>query len=706
MAIISSRFLPEFLTDLLPASPNQRVIFFDSVYLLLSDCTEASCALYEYAAGPLLHACVDLLLEADITETWFSLHKRAIGVAPDFAPFAAVLPRVQAVSTDATHLPGLLDLFECILRFEPINVPPPQLRYVVDFMCIVVTAAQRLLDGGPSDQVTFIWTQILEYSFDFFGQDAIVPFARRVFREFLESLPRMGADFPALVELASHLFGVAAGNDFANFGTFAARLLTVISHFVTLQGGDFKDGRLEQAVSAITQWEMPAISAMLRGGAAAPSPGLFYVIAYTSKTIRASVAGSLVPHLRAATPAAALSFIAKCCKYLAAWAGALLELAYALLPGHPTQGVEAVKSLARRFPALFAADPPRFLMPLLGPLADATHAHAERLIAAIFRVFPAVRCDIPAAAWERLGQLILPFFAALADARDFCSFRDFAVGILKAAQPACNPPFFHALGDAIAAVFRAAAESPRDLALLLEVLVVCLRQGVLGDPAPAFALALEVLRDGATPEVFAVFALCPQLVAPADLDGIRVNDDIRLLRALLEFFAVYCRERPDAFAQCVAPEWLFEMVSHADERVVVAALAVLEGVVALGGELLAATVARALAVVPALVLCRLPPHAIHAGLAVLVAIAAKPGGCAAVLEALWEIAGAADHWDQFAAAFRGDSDRCVLMTKVLAREVRALALSPNSAHAAGMCEWQPRWARMRRDNSPPARVAA
>jgi hypothetical protein len=705
MALVATRFVPELLADPGHMGANQRVVFFDAAYCLLSDCVATGAALCEYATGPLLRACVALLLEAEVTEAWFSLHRRAIGAAPDFAPFAAVLPRVRAAAADARHLPGLLDLFECVLRFEPINVPPPQLRYVVDFMCIALTAGQRLLlEGDRADMASFVWAQVLEYSFDFFGHECIVPFARRVFREFVEALPRMGADLPELVELAAHLFGQAARRDFANFGAFAARLLAVISQFVTLQGGDFKDARLERAIAAITQWEMPQISAMLRGGAATPSPGLFYVIAYASKGLRATVARSLVPHIGETTPAAALSFIAKCCKHLGPWAGALLEFAYALLPEHPTQGLEAVKSLARRFPRLFADDAERFLMPLLEPLAVATHAQAGHLIAAIFYVFPVVQCEIPTQTWERLGQLILPFFRALAEARDFCGYRDFAIAILKCAVPACNPPFFHALGDAIAAVFRGAAGSPHDLCLLLEVLVVCLRQGILADPAPAFEVALEVLREGPTAEVFALFAQCPHLVAPGHLEGVDVCEDIRLLCALLEFLAVYCRENPEAFAQCVMPDWLFELLEHSDERVVVATLGVLEGMLAVDGEQPTAIIARVLATVPSLMLCKLGNPSIAAGLSVLMTIAGKPGGIAAVLEAMSAIAGTSSIWDQFVTTFRGDTfDRLLVITQVLARDVRALALNPTSAQTTGIYECRV-W--MHDDKCESIRVAA
>jgi hypothetical protein len=677
MSIISAAFLPEFLSGVTFPVIGQTVVFLDSTYFVLSHYRfEPSCDLYEYATGPLLLVVAEVLGAAEVSETWFSLHSRAISFATDFHPFDPLLPRIKQMSTTPKHIPGLLDLFENVLCFEPINLAPEQLRYIVDLMRIVVGTARWLLaEGGNVAQASFVWTVIMDYSVDFFTRREVVPFAQRVFGEFIQSLPRMGEDFSLLVEQAGNLFGHAASRDFANFGVFAARILTIISTFVTEEGHDFKDDRLEKAIAAITGWEIPSISEALIAAARTPSPGLFYVIAYSAKSIRAAVAESLVPHIGLTRSSAVLSFIARCCKYLEPFAGPLIELTYEMLSDHPAQGVEAVKSLARRFPRLFAEDIERYVLPLLEPLTSTTPDRAERIIAAIFYIFPEVPCEIPAEIWDRLGQLIVPFFEGMAAMGDLFAFRDFAIAILKGADPSKNPPFYHALVGSIVAIFRDAACGPLDLPLLLAILEVCLRQKVIDDPGPPLSLALEVLAECPAPEAFWVLARCPELVSPEHLQGIELGSDRRLQAAFLDFLVVYCEVNPEGFRQCVNPDWLLRLFDHHDDRITVAVLKTLNAVVrdVHDHEFLA----HVLETVAQLLFQSRLNGGVSIGLKLLQTIAIMHVGFGPVLDALGAICGECPAWESFAVAFQGPADKkLAILANALVRDVRQRMVGP------------------------------
>jgi hypothetical protein len=290
-------------------------------------------------------------------------------------------------------------------------------------------------------------------------------------------------------------------------------------------------------------------------------------------------------------------------------------------------------------------------LPLLGPLESTTHYCAEKIITAIFYIFPVVRCEIPVATWDRLGQLIVLFFQSIAATGDLIMYRDFAIEILSAAKPARNPPFYRAIVDSIVEIFRAAmgAESHR-ISILLEILAVSLQQEIIDDPQPIFALALDVLRHSPTAEVFPIFSRCPQLVMPEHLQEIEFGNDFRMQIAFLEFLAVYGKGNPEGFREFLNLEWLFQLFDHCDEQIVIAALKILNTTVQSpqGEKLLEQT----LNIVPRLLFEKLENGKVSVGLTVLQTVATLYVGYEPVLNAVGRICGNSPEWELFAIAFR------------------------------------------------------
>jgi hypothetical protein len=540
-------------------------------------------------------AVVDLLHRCPISRNWLSLHSSAIALTPELVRFSPFFPSLRRAMRNPTLLPGLINLYETVLNFEPTGLDPVSLGYVANLIGLFVPFAVWLLNTEFDETrwlaASMIWSVLLEYGFDFFIAPRIVRFSLGILEKFLECVPRFQAtpdEFFGILELAARLLGRAAKwDDEAQqviFGPLAVSFLNFVMELAN-DNPDIDADRVGAAVNSLTQWNSSIVYSLLKQLSQNPSPAVFLIVAWSPEMeTQRELAGDLAGHLEETTETAGLAFIRHCCLLLPEHAETMFQLAYHCLANRPAEAAGAVRALGAAFPAVFDAAFESAFAPLLLALSRTTFLGAENILGTIFASLPLVASRMGEEVWVHIGNSVLVFLSHVIAQENLLYVRTFLFSIFADVDCAVNRDFFDVLGCSILESIGELRNHALYGRILADVLNLMLSKNFFNNIEPIARLVCEGMVEDFAPYWFKVLRKVAPFVPREFVETIPLGDNPDLHYKFLRFMAAYLTANPADFFEVMNLEVLLLYTASPAARVVDAALRLLTAILRQGND--------------------------------------------------------------------------------------------------------------------------
>ena len=361
---------------------------------------------------PLAEHIMVLLQNSELSASWFAVHKDAMRLFPSpvLHVWAPLVPKLGTLVErfDPSFRGAVMSFYEEVLSVEPVWIAEDEgeRKYILSVIGIMIFLAHRLTQMMKDDEdivhyLSVILTTTIDYGMEFFGNEAVVEFSEKLFEEVtkqLQEIVKVDRDefFTVFHQIAETLSAGDAGS--FNSGKWIAMYLGMIIN--NINGGDLEMccPDLARIVSLFTKEKNRTVSEFLATNVSHPSPGIYYVIAFSHKYIRKMLTTQLAHSLQrlgdpSQTPVTCLPFIARCAPYAPDFVtnGCFLNIVfYWMGKAPPLEVATALRGLAFLAPGVFVTEDSRYWNPLWDFLPNAEPEVASILFATMFAILKSV----------------------------------------------------------------------------------------------------------------------------------------------------------------------------------------------------------------------------------------------------------------------------------------------------------------------------
>ena len=485
---------------------------------------------------------IEILANSELTIEWFRFHTSVMGYKP-FSEMSVLIPRIQEAAQNPAFYTGIFMVFEYTLTvpFGNSQENPEDIEYIDTIIIIMLQIAEALLqtdDVNNLQLVHVIYKTLIDYGPDYFIFRKDNPEIMSFFDHFLNALnyftgEGLESELLELISFSSSF--ITYGRmlpDSQIFNDFMLKLLQFMIDLVNGGGTRFLQHRLRKAFKKITDVGSIEENPTSRGlqpiiyrfftelVSSAPTPGIFYAIAYSSEETRmmlSSLASQIILSMEE-KPFTVVYFTRTCSQFANESIVRLLLISYEFAESMPREVAKTISIVANNFYNKFIENSSDLIDPVLEWIQSTEPEVTSQLLAAMFSIITHVAPtnESIGGILETLTSVADTAITSVVESEEVVPFIKFLITIIKGTPLDLDPafyPYFNQLYDGIQGLFENLWVDPTIFSPFAKLLKYCVSRHWLNPEAYMETITEwlgQCFPDNVVPEHFTLICACLQ----------------------------------------------------------------------------------------------------------------------------------------------------------------------------------------------------